>query len=349
LRGLREGLDSAKQNPSTSQLVSDFITNVYFPKMQTVNPATGTAPLKDSTLFGYRHVYNRHVKPNLNGEKMRQMDMSVARKLLERIATATKLSSRSLSHIKWFLKAVFDVAKVENAFDSNLVNPFAEVKIPKTGVYSKPSRHATLDEVLDMMAALDDTSATVVALAAFSGLRKEEIQGLQWRDIRDGQIHVERTAWRTTKVIEDTKTEASRDAVPVIPLLAQHLAAHRNGLPEGAHVFVAPKNASKNRPLDLHNLANRIIRPMLAAAGIPWCGWHGFRRGLATNLHTLGIPDIAIQRILRHADVAVTQRSYIKVEEGVRTAAMSRFSNVLKAKLAARGKAHSKRNKPRAE
>ncbi len=41
-------------------------------------------------------------------------------------------------------------------------------------------------------------------------------------------------------------------------------------------------------------------------------GWHAFRRGLATTLHQLGIPDKEIQGILRHGNVAITQASYIK-------------------------------------
>ena len=51
---------------------------------------------------------------------------------------------------------------------------------------------------------------------------------------------------------------------------------------------------------------------MLAAVGQPWHGWHAARRGLATILHQLKVQDITIQAILRHSDVAVTRRSYIK-------------------------------------
>jgi len=32
-----------------------------------------------------------------------------------------------------------------------------------------------------------------------------------------------------------------------------------------------------------------------------------YRRGLVTNLHELGVPDIVIQTILRHEDVSTTQ------------------------------------------
>jgi hypothetical protein len=46
--------------------------------------------------------------------------------------------------------------------------------------------------------------------------------------------------------------------------------------------------------------------------------WHAFRRGLATNLHRLGVQDEITQRTLRHSNVGVTQRCYIKtVDAGV--------------------------------
>src|SRR5215472_4237393 len=43
-----------------------------------------------------------------------------------------------------------------------------------------------------------------------------------------------------------------------------------------------------------------------------WHGWHAFRRGLATNLHTLGADDKTIQGILRHCDMRLTMNVYVK-------------------------------------
>jgi integrase len=73
--------------------------------------------------------------------------------------------------------------------------------------------------------------------------------------------------------------------------------------------------------LDLDNLADRIIKPVLKANGPQWKGWQAYRRGLATNLKRLGIPDTVIQAILRHTDVGTKQRFYIKtVREDVKDA-----------------------------
>jgi integrase len=52
--------------------------------------------------------------------------------------------------------------------------------------------------------------------------------------------------------------------------------------------------------------------PKLREEGIKWWGWHAFRRGLATNLHRLGVPDKAIQAILRHANISTTLNNYVK-------------------------------------
>ncbi len=60
-------------------------------------------------------------------------------------------------------------------------------------------------------------------------------------------------------------------------------------------------------------LAREVIRPALEAEKIPWYGWHAFRRGLATNLHRLGVSDKVIQQILRPANVTTTINIYVKM------------------------------------
>jgi integrase len=60
-----------------------------------------------------------------------------------------------------------------------------------------------------------------------------------------------------------------------------------------------------------------------------WHGWHGFRRGLASNLNALGIDDSVIQRILRHSHVSVTQACYIKTVPQQAIDAMNRLETQL--------------------
>ena len=77
-------------------------------------------------------------------------------------------------------------------------------------------------------------------------------------------------------------------------------------------------------PVNLDALVVDVIRPALKNAGLSWHGWHAFRRGLATTLHRLGVPDKTIQAILRHSNVGVTQACYIKtVSDDVAAAMLS--------------------------
>jgi integrase len=60
-----------------------------------------------------------------------------------------------------------------------------------------------------------------------------------------------------------------------------------------------------------------------------WHGWHAFRRGLATNLHQMGVDDLTIQAILRHSNVTVTQKCYIKTASKETQEAMQKVEAAL--------------------
>ena len=83
----------------------------------------------------------------------------------------------------------------------------------------------------------------------------------------------------------------------------------RSGDPDRGFIFRNPLG----KPLNLDALVREVIRPALEAEKIPWYGWHAFRRGLATNLHRLGVSDKVIQQILRHANVTTTINIYVKM------------------------------------
>lgn len=58
-------------------------------------------------------------------------------------------------------------------------------------------------------------------------------------------------------------------------------------------------------------------------------GWHAYRRGLASNLKTLGVDDTVIQRILRHDDVRTPQKYYIRVRDDKMHDAMQRLNQAI--------------------
>ena len=73
---------------------------------------------------------------------------------------------------------------------------------------------------------------------------------------------------------------------PVIPQLAERLDKLRKS--RGNPISGPILSNSRGNPLDLNGLYWREMRTIFAKAGIRWVGWHGFRRGLASNLNRLG-------------------------------------------------------------
>jgi integrase len=145
-------------------------------------------------------------------------------------------------------------------------------------------------------------------------------------------ISVKRSVWNSTE--NEPKTNRSKAPIPVMKQLAEALEAHRLRMGILAQPNLPIFQAGNGKPLNLDNLVKRELVPALtrcvvcraseAAHGesdheyrldtsIPrWHGWHAFRRGLATNLHALGVDDKTIQTILRHSNVGLTQNVYIK-------------------------------------
>jgi integrase len=313
-----------RDNQAADPQLVEFVESRYFPIAET--------HLRASTLAGYRNLWREYLRSRLANATLGNFRTADAEQLLDVIAIERKLSRTTLGHVKAFLSGIFRFARRQGATDSG--NPIKDVAIPR----GKPPRetHAyTLGQIQQMLELLDEPAATIVAVAAFAGLRKGEIRGLGWSDYDGRELTVRSAWWRRT--VDEPKTEKSKAAVPVIPQLAQRLDnLRKNAGDEAGRKLIFPAASTKASsadsgktgefPVDLDGLARSAIMPVFRASGITWHGWHAFRRGLATVLRELGVADVVTQRILRHSNVAVTQRCYIKTTDAEVQAAMDKLT-----------------------
>ena len=304
---LRPINDGSSQVESTMSL-NQFIESSYLPYVR--------GHRRESTYTGYRNIWQRYVRPD-GAIPLRDVRTREAEKLLETIAEREDLCRTTLQHIKHFLSGVFRYALRQGILSG--ANPVRDVELPK----SRPGgeTHAyTLEQELAMLEILPEPARTIVACAAFTAVRKGELRAFAWENYDGEVVNVLQSVWRSR--IGEPKREKSAGPVPVITQLQSCLNAYRRsrGNPKSGLMFRSPIG----KPINLDALAREVIRPALAKAGIPWYGWHGFRRGLATNLHRLGVPVRVIQQILRHGNVSSTG-VYIKQVEEDAVAAMKVF------------------------
>ena len=225
--------------------------------------------------------------------------------MLKTIARQEDLSRTTLGHIKHFLSGVFRYARRQGVL--NNPNPMHDVEIPKARPAGETCAYS-LEAENQMLAILPEPAATIVATAAFTGARKGELRGLTWEHYDGSEIRVMQSVWRSH--VDEPKRPKSKGAIPVIAPLKVLLDRHRARCGDQQHGFIFSNELGK--PMNLEALAVDVIRPALKRARLPWYGWHAFRRGLATNLHRLGVSDKVILQILRHANVTTTMNIYVK-------------------------------------
>lgn len=336
-----------KSSPSKPELVvtfGDFVTHVYQPFVK--------ANKRAATAQGYSDMWECHCegRKHINGSLLKDVRTADVYSWLCEIAATDKnrkgepLKKRTLQHIKAFLSGVFKLAK--NHGYVNGENPVRDSTVPPAPEGAETYAYS-VDEIKNMLAVLPEPARTMVATAAFTGLRRSELQGLVWEAYGNGELRVLQSVVEGN--VQECKTRASRAAVPLLPSLQRVLDAHRerDKEPVKGPIF----RTSIGTALDPNTL-NRQILPVLNRCGtckrpegehtekvkhdyqrdesLPrWHGWHAFRRGLGTNLYSLGVNEKTVQAILRHADVGTTMTYYVKSlsEDSVR--AMAALDNVL--------------------
>lgn len=291
-------------NASTAPAVTldDFIEHKYLPYT--------VAELRPSVSHGYKKLWNARIKglaeAQLRVREYRPADIQAL--LSASLKRASKpLSARTMSHVKAFLSGCFRYSVLCGVRD---MNPVRECRIPKGVTAPKKTYAYSLSEIRKMLLVLDGGLKAAVAIAAFAGLRRAELQGLRWEDYDGKDLSVNQTVWAGH--VSDPKSVASRDYVPVIPQLREIIDMYRTSLASGP-VALLPNLTYAHSP----------IRVALRGTGIEWKGWHALRRGLASNLAEMGASDKLIQRVMRHSKVTVTREHYIKVRDNSVDEAMS--------------------------
>lgn len=275
-----------------------------------------------------------------------------------------KMPQETIKHFRSLLSGIFRHAIQQGYLKG--ANPIREATAPRAPEGEETYAYSLAEE-LAMLKILPDPARTIIATAAFVGLSKSELRGLEWPDYTGDEIRVMRGV--VNSVVGRTKTKKRKAPVPVIQPMQSLMDQYRasRGNPTTGPIFASIEG---KMPLFMENVKNRVILPILNACvhcgweprmiyrnaedtmdavskkhpksdheyerdsqRPRWHGWHAFRRGLATNLHDLGVDDKTIQAILRHANVAITQASYIKTLDSQSIAAMRQLETLVNAKL----------------
>jgi integrase len=156
-------------------------------------------------------------------------------------------------------------------------------------------------------------------LLAATGVRRSELIALEFRHLHlaGDRPHVKvrqraRRRVRAGLMIGPLKSKHARRDLPISVELADRLAAHVAGRDERDLVFAS----SVGTLLDPNNIADRMLSPACAEAGVEWAGFHTFRHTVASRLFAEGRNAVQVQRWLGHHSPAFTLATYVHLLDG---------------------------------
>jgi integrase len=184
-------------------------------------------------------------------------------------------------------------------------------------------------------------------LLVLYGLRRGEMLGLRWRDIRfdEGEILIRQQVQRVGRelLVGPVKTDSGKRDLPLLGSVRGPLDAHRDAQSQRRAALGSKWRGAgdetelvfttaKGTPIEPRNF-NRSFWTVCQANGIRVIRPHHVRHSLGTRLKELGVPVKDAQAILGHASVLTTMEIYQHDDMASRTAALTKVENVFEKAL----------------
>ena len=210
-------------------------------------------------------------------------------------------------------------------YTTGAINPFTASEIGKAG--AKDARIITVEEqdaIEDVLRCRgDEWWLTLFRLAMATGLRRNELLYLRWKDVEAGRIHVRN---HTTPLKFKVKAKSSTRLVPITDDIVAMLDKWQGGTD---YLFLSDDRVQRLRGSTARcpvcNLRRQLI-DILREADIaePLPGLHDMRKTCLTRWARNGVPMHNLQKYAGHSSITTTANHYLTVtpadESALRTA-----------------------------
>lgn len=265
--------------------------------------------LKASTHNGYRKIIANQLVPALGTIPL----VELTRKQVKDFATALMVTPKTLGNIISPLRTALDDA-VEDELVSE--NPLANWKIRRRRGAARqrdhvdPFAHAEREAILDT---LTGQARNLIRFAFWTGMRTSELVALDWNDVDfvRGTVFVTKARTQTSKVAEETKTDAGERQIKVLPEALQALRDQKlHTWLKGEEVFQNPRTLDRwagDQPI-----RKTMWQPALKRAGVRYRNPYQTRHTFASMALMAGESVQWVASQMGHTDWTFTARTYTR-------------------------------------
>jgi integrase len=255
-------------------------------------------PYSDTTIADYRRSYRNVLEPVFGPMVADEIGEVEWQMFVDRLASEGLSRSRIASHVA-VASAIYSWALVPSRrFVSR--NPLRLVELPPND--EKPRlRVAFAREAAQLLAALDPADAVPYAIAFYAGLRRAEIDRLDWTDVLD-----EQGAIGSRLLVGRAKSAAGTERRPPIAAPLRIVLSEtwmRHGRPTRGGVVEVSVMSGK--------LASRALKAW-TEAGLNRITLHECRHTYASLLMAAGYTVKELMEYMAHADLQMVTR-YVKL------------------------------------
>jgi integrase len=259
--------------------------------------------LSPKTWQNYGQLLNKHILPSLGPLELRSIrPETLARWQAERLAAG--YGRVSVRYALTLLGAILQRAFENGQIQSNPARAVRKASLPRRDEV-RPLAPASIER---MRSASSPRDATLISVLAYGGLRPGEALALQWRDVREQTVLVERAISLGEE--KDTKTAAHR-TVRLLEPLARDLREWRlrSGRPSGSSLVFPSATGTPWTLAAYQSWRRRAFKRAIEAAGVEHARPYDLRHSFASLLLHEGRSVIYVARQLGH-DARLTLGTY---------------------------------------
>src|SRR5581483_2857058 len=222
-----------------------------------------------------------HLVRPLGPKRMQAISREEMQALLD--AEAGKSGQSMVSHLRFRLRSIFELAMSEGVVDRN---PAVALFTPRQCQPGRERLVLSPEQAALMIGVLDLREKVIARLATWEGMRPGEILALQIGDQDDNSVWVRRRVYKGDLDVPKTKRSSRRVALSQGTLLlltewrSRFLAANPD-------TWLFPSETGV--PLRRDNLWRRSMEPKLKKVGLAWATFQVMRRTFATLSKQAGV------------------------------------------------------------
>lgn len=260
--------------------------------------------IKQTTYCKYKSMITTHLTSGIGKIPIKNLNNQIISAFIsEKLDSGNGLSPKTVNDLLVILGQAFTYAEQEYGFRKPSFRRVREER-KEMRVLSVGEQQILEEYLLNNM----DTYKIGVLLALYSGLRVGELCALQWDDISNGTITVNKTLHRiqngdrTVVAFSTPKTPSSNRMVPLPTFIVSMIEPYRS---------TGPVLTTEKGNLVEPRLLQMKFQKYIAECGLDHTNFHALRHTFATRCIEAGFDVKTLSEILGHTDVKTTLNRYV--------------------------------------